>query len=57
MIPMPYNLEGACADCVHLTDVFWDYTEGPYMWVCDLNIDAPVWACLFREVENEHRGL
>jgi hypothetical protein len=24
-----------CFFCEHLTDVFWDYTCGPYMFICE----------------------
>lgn len=26
-----------CVFCEHCTDVFWDYTNGPYMLFCDLD--------------------
>ena len=25
-----------CLFCDHCTDIFWDYTNGPYMIFCDL---------------------
>ena len=25
--------------CDHCTDIFWDYTNGPYMIICDIDID------------------
>ena len=27
----------SCLFCKHLRDIFWDYTNGPYMLFCDLN--------------------
>lgn len=29
----------ACMFCDHCTDIFWDYTNGPYMIICDIDID------------------
>lgn len=29
-----------CLTCAHCTDVFWDYTNGPYMVICELT-DEP----------------
>lgn len=28
-----------CAFCKHCTDIFYDYTHGPYMFICDLGKD------------------
>lgn len=25
----------SCFFCDHLTDIFWDYTNGPYMFICE----------------------
>lgn len=25
--------------CRHCTDVFWDYTNGPYMFICELELE------------------
>ena len=30
----------SCLFCEHCTDVFWDYTNGPYMFLCDVNADV-----------------
>ncbi len=30
----------SCLFCEHCTDVFWDYTNGPYMFLCDANADV-----------------
>lgn len=27
----------SCFFCKHLTDIVWDYTNGPYMFFCDKN--------------------
>ena len=27
--------ENSCIFCAHCTDIFWDYTNGPYMFICD----------------------
>lgn len=29
--------ETLCVFCSHCTDVFWDYSHGPYMVICDLS--------------------
>lgn len=26
-----------CLFCKHCTDIFWDYTNGPYMCICELD--------------------
>ena len=31
-----------CLFCKHSTDIFWDYTHGPYCIVCEKAIEAPV---------------
>ena len=30
----------SCLFCAHCTDVFWDYTNGPYMFFCDADGDT-----------------
>jgi len=30
----------SCLFCNHCTDVFWDFTNGIYMLMCDLNTDT-----------------
>jgi hypothetical protein len=32
--------EKCCAFCKHCTDIFWDYTNGPYMFLCELTPPA-----------------
>lgn len=32
--------KGSCGLCTHLTDVFWDYTHGPYMFISEKVDDA-----------------
>lgn len=34
--------ERSCLFCVHCTDVFWDYTNGPYAFICDIDGDPSV---------------
>lgn len=29
-----------CLFCNHCTDVFWDYTHGPYAYACDIEADT-----------------
>ena len=29
-----------CLFCDHCDDIFYDYTNGPYMWICDLEKDT-----------------
>lgn len=31
--------EKCCLCCEHCTDIFWDYSNGPYMLIC--NVDGP----------------
>lgn len=38
-----YSVEApptSCFFCKHLTDVFWDYTNGPYLFFCDVDHDV-----------------
>ena len=30
----------SCLFCEHCTDVFWDYANGPYMFMCDASADT-----------------
>lgn len=32
--------EKACLFCEHCTDVFWDYTGGPYLMFCEKHEDV-----------------
>ena len=32
--------ERSCLFCTHCTDVFWDYSSGPYMFICDADGDT-----------------
>lgn len=29
----------ACMFCDHCSDIYWDYTNGPYLCFCNLDID------------------
>ena len=29
----------SCLICKHCTDIFWDYTNGPYMTICEKSCD------------------
>ena len=32
----------SCFFCEHLTDIFWDYTNGPYVFFCEQrHMDSP----------------
>lgn len=31
--------ENSCLFCAHCTDIFWDYTNGPYMFICERDQD------------------
>lgn len=31
--------EGSCLICKHCTSVCWDYSNGPYMTFCELEVD------------------
>ena len=45
--------ENHCAFCEYCTDIFFDYTNGPYMFICELcEIDYE--KCnSFKEVKND----
>ena len=30
----------SCLLCKHCTDLYWDYTHGPYMFFCELGLDV-----------------
>lgn len=32
--------ERCCLFCKHCTDVFWDFSHGPYMMLCDIHEDV-----------------
>ena len=32
--------ENCCLFCKHCTDVFWDYSNGPYMLFCNIHEDV-----------------
>ena len=32
--------ERSCGMCEHCTDVFWDFTHGPYMFYCEKQTDV-----------------
>lgn len=40
--------KNACPVCKHCTDIYWDYTNGPYMFICSklhmnsINDDDPI---------------
>lgn len=31
---------GSCLFCDHCRDVFWDYSNGPYLFLCDVGADT-----------------
>lgn len=31
--------ENHCVFCEHCTDIFYDYTNGPYLFFCDIGLD------------------
>ena len=37
-----YVPEKSCTVCKHLTDIFWDYTNGPYAFICDKKNDDDI---------------
>lgn len=41
-----------CLFCKHCSDVFWDYTNGPYLIICDLGEEPFKKSCRYFE-ENE----
>ena len=32
-----YAPDNCCLFCKHCTDVFWDYANGPYMFICNID--------------------
>ena len=41
-----------CLFCEHCTDVFWDYSNGPYMIICDIGEEQYRGNCIyFKETE------
>ena len=42
-----------CVFCEHCTDIFYDYTNGPYMFICDIGkeYDAKNFECKYFEAE------
>lgn len=36
-----------CLFCTHCTDVFWDYSNGPYMIICDLGEETFKDNCIY----------
>ena len=32
-----------CAFCKHCTDIFYDYTNGPYLFFCDIDLNPSEW--------------
>ena len=34
--------EKCCLFCDHCTDIFYDYTNGPYMWLCNIQQDTEI---------------
>ena len=38
-----YNMPSVhCVFCKHCTDLFWDYTNGPYMFTCDKGLELNI---------------
>ena len=40
--PKPVKIKApanSCLFCIHCTDVFWDYTHGPYLTICEKDLD------------------
>ena len=54
--------ERACLFCEHCTDVWWDYTNGPYACLCELHTDiikmeGPQGNCTdFWDFQEEEKG-
>lgn len=47
--------DGHCSGCKNCTDVFWDYTNGPYMFICNIgeNYDWEKMKCDKYEIEED----
>ena len=48
--------EHSCLFCEHMTDVFWDYSNGPYRFYCELDKDTGKGACGVCEFYKEGDG-
>lgn len=35
--------DNCCAFCRHCTDLFYDYTNGPYLFICDKDNGPSAW--------------
>ena len=35
----------SCFFCDHLTDIFWDYSHGPYMFYCEIEQEIDTGMC------------
>lgn len=43
-----------CVFCKHCTDIFWDYTHGPYMLFCEDDHDVSQRPCPYFEEDKEN---
>lgn len=43
-----------CVFCKHCTDMFWDYTHGPYMIFCEKDCLTEKLTCQYFEEETEN---
>lgn len=43
-----------CVFCKHCTDIFWDYTHGPYMIFCEKNFLPEKMTCKYFEEDTEN---
>lgn len=43
--------DDSCLFCKYCTDFFWDYTNGPYMFFCDINDVSVEGTCKMFEEE------
>lgn len=42
IVSLPDN---SCAFCRHCTDLFYDYTNGPYLFICDKDNNSNAGTC------------
>lgn len=45
--------EEHCVFCKYCTDIFWDYTNGPYMFICDVDGGKYTTCGKFEEEEDD----
>ena len=59
IVPLTYLLpDKCCAFCSHCSDIFYDYTNGPYIFLCTKDNDTTAWnTCAdFDDIEGDNNA-